>query len=62
MTDQVAAGLGLRIEAEPYPNGIAARAVYRGAERIYQGGSADVHTFLQGYAAAVQAHRQAAKS
>ena len=51
MTDQVAAGLGLRIEAEPYPNGIEARAVYRGDERIYHGEPAGVRHFIDGYAA-----------
>lgn len=51
MSDEVAARLGLRVEAEPYPNGIAARAVYRGDERIYHGEVAGVRPFLEGYEA-----------
>ena len=51
MSDERAARLGLRVENEPYPNGIAARAVYRGDERIYHGEVAGVRPFLDGYEA-----------
>ena len=51
MSEDMAARLGLRVEAEPYPNGIAARAVYRGDERIYHGEVAGVRPFLEGYEA-----------
>ena len=51
MSDERAARLGLRVENEPYPNGIAARAVYRGDERIYHGEPAGVRPFLDGYEA-----------
>ena len=53
MTDmEMAADLGLRIEHEPYSNGIKARAVYRGPERIYHDEPAGVRHYLKGYAAA----------
>ena len=41
------AATGLRIVEEPYPNGVRARAVYRGDERIYHG--PDARTFVSGY-------------
>ena len=40
------AATGLRIVEEPYPNGVRARAVYRGDERIYHG--PDARTFVSG--------------
>ena len=43
---------GLRIVEEPYPNGVRARAVYRGAERIYHAYGVD--DFMKGYRAAKQ--------
>ena len=44
------AATGLRIVEEPYPNGVRARAVYRGAERIYHAYGVD--DFMKGYRAA----------
>ena len=53
MTDmEMAADLGLRIEHEPYSNGIKARAVYRGQDRIYHDDATGARHFLKGYAAA----------
>ena len=43
---------GLRIVDEPYPNGIRARAVYRGDACIYHGAAAGVRHFVAGYAMA----------
>ena len=40
---------GLRIKDEPYPNGIRARAVYRGDERIYHDRPEGLRHFMRGY-------------
>ena len=43
---------GLRIVDEPYPNGMRARAVYKGDERLYHGAAEGVRHFVGGYAMA----------
>ena len=40
---------GLRIKDEPYPNGVRARAVYRGDERIYHDEPGTIRHFVDGY-------------
>ena len=49
LPDETATDQGLRIEHEPYSNGIKARAVYRGDERIYHDEATGVRHFLKGY-------------
>ena len=46
------AATGLRLVDEPYPNGVRARAVYRGDERIYHDTVGGARYFVDGYAAA----------
>ena len=50
--DYLDTATGLRIKDEPHANGVRARAVYRGDERIWHGAPVGVGYFLKGYAAA----------
>ena len=43
---------GLRIVDEPYPNGVRARAVYKGDKCLYHGEAVGVRYFVTGYAMA----------
>ena len=46
------AATGLRLVDEPYPNGVRARAVYKGDERIYHDTVGGARYFVDGYEAA----------